>query len=195
MKRLITFLLAVIMIISLTACGEKGFPRGKVKDNVYTQESFGITFTAPDGYEFYSDKQIAAVYGTTAEVLNANNAIIYDMQCGNIATNASVSITYENMPVIYGTALDDDSYLTLNLASIRTSYDSVEDVEIKAMDKDTVTVSGKEYNGAYITLDIDNVPFYETIFVAENDGYMMRLTAAAYDEAELQELIDSIVIA
>ena len=194
MKRLIPLLLAVIMIFSLSACGEKGFPKGEVKDNVYTHETFGITFTSPEGFKFYSDKEIAALYGTTAEVLNANSAIIYDMQCGNTATNASVSITYEDMPALYGVNLDDDSYLTLNLASLRTSYDSAEDVEIKAMEKVAVTVSGSEYNGATLTLDVKGAPLYETIFVMENGGYMMRFTAAAQDEAELQNLIDAVVI-
>lgn len=197
MKKLVTMLLALVMVLCLASCGsDSGFKGGTVTDNdVYTQESFGITYTAPEGYTFYSDEQIAALYGTTVEVLKSNTLIHYDMQCANPATNGSIAITYDDLAGLYGSVISDEAYLSLSQASIKASFESMEGVRITAMDTDTVEIDGKEYNGTYITIDINGKKFYETIFVMERDGYMMSCTAASYDEAELDNILAGFDIA
>ena len=197
MKKLITLLLALVMVFSLASCGsDVGFKEGTVTNNdVYKQKSFGITYTAPEGYTFYTDEQIAALYGTTVDVLKSNTLIHYDMQCANPATNGSLTITYEDLVGLYGNVINDESYLALSQASIKASFESMEGVKISAMDTDTVVIDGKEYNGTYITIDVNGKEFYETIFVMERDGIMMCCTAAAYDEAELESILAGFEIA
>lgn len=195
MKKIITLLLALVIMLSLAACGsDAAFVRGEVSDNVYTNEASGVTFTAPEGYTFYSDEQIASLYGTTAELLHTENldTIVYDMYCGNVDLNSSINIIYENLTNIYGSILDDASYLTLSLASIETSFEGVEGVSISNISEETITVNGTEYSGAYITLDINGTEFYETIVVKEIDGYMMCCTVAAYDEAEIDNIFSGL---
>ncbi len=198
MKKIIPSLVAIIMAVSLTACGgSNSFSRGVIKDNIYTNKYAGVTYTAPEGYAYYSDEQIAALYGTTADVLNSEelDTIVYDLYCGNSESGGTVTITYENLVNIYGSVISDDSYLTLSLASVKTSFESLDGVTITAMDKNTINLDGTEYNGANIALDIGGNPFYETIIVKEIGGYMMCCTAASYNEAELDVILAGLDIA
>jgi len=196
MKKIFTLLLAFVMLLSLAACGSgSGFMRGETADTVYTNEAMGVSFTAPDGYIFYTDEQIASFYGATAEVLNANSAIIYDMQCGNPATNGSISITFENLTALYGSAISDDSYLALTTASLRSSFNSTEGVILSRLDQDVIELDGVEYSCVYVTLKVNGTEFYETIVIKEQNGYMMECTVAAYDEAEMNSLLNALDIA
>lgn len=59
MKRVLFFVLALIMVLPLISCSEEGTQRGKIDGNVYENKGVGITFTAPEGWEFMSDEEIS----------------------------------------------------------------------------------------------------------------------------------------
>ena len=74
--------------------------RGSIDGLVYTNSAAEITFTAPEGWVFLSDDEIAVLYNLsseevlseeTAEILE-NTDIVYDMYCQNLTTGASVNI-------------------------------------------------------------------------------------------------------
>lgn len=196
MKKILFLLLAACMLLSVASCSsKKEFARGTVKDGVYTQESFGFTFTAPDGYEFYSEEDIAKLYNTTVEELRANTSVIYDVQCGNPDTGSSLTVNYEELASIYGSVLSEDSYITLSLESLQSTFENIESISIIKAEKSKVSVAGTEYNGAEIVLDVSGATFYETIFIKEQGGYMMVCTAAAYNDTDIAGLLEAIELA
>lgn len=199
MKKIITLLLALLMMISLVACSadDGSFKRGVITDNVYTNKITGVTYTAPEGYTYYSDEMVAARYNTTVDILYPKklDTIIYDMYCGNGEIGSSLNIIYENIANVYGTVFDENAYLTFCLASIKTSFESTEGVRITNIAEETIEINGTEYLSANISLRVNGEEFYETVIVKDFDGYMMRLTAAAYDEAELESILAGLEVA
>lgn len=195
MKRILLLILAFAMLLCLTSCSAvKGFERGTVDGNTYTQESFGVTFTAPAGYTFYSDEEIASLHNTTVEELEANAAVIYDVRCGNHSTGGSVNINYEELGSVYGSLVDEENYIALSLENVENMLEGMDGISIIGAEKGMVEISGDEYNGAYITLNINGTVFYETVFVKEKDGYMMACTAAAHTQEEINSVMAAITL-
>lgn len=198
-KKLSALLLAILMVMSLAACSkeEPAFKRGTITDNIYTNEISGVTYTAPDGFTYYSDEQFAALYNTTPELLNSKklDTIVYDMYCGDGEAKSSVNIIYENLTNIYGTYIDEDSYLTLCEAGMESTYSSMEGVRITNIIGDTIDINGTEYKGVYFHILLSGTKYYQAIVVKECGDYMMRCTAAAYSETELEEILAGLAIA
>lgn len=198
-KKLTALLLALLMLLSLTACSkeEPAFKRGTITDNIYTNEISGVTYTAPEGFTYYSDEQFAALYNTTPELLNTKNldTIVYDMYCGNGEAKSSVNIIYENLTNIYGTYIDEESYLTLCEISLKATYEDMQGVRVTNIIGDTIEINGTDYEAIYFHIQLSGTKYYQAIVVKECGDYMMRCTAAAYSEVELEEILAGLEIA
>ncbi len=194
MKKIIAMLMALVMMMSLAACGAGGedveFSRGIVEGNVYTSEFAGITFTAPEGFRFYSDEEIATINGISDELLNIDTVetVVYDMHCSNEMTGSSVNVNFENLGALYGALLDEESYIDMSLENLDTTFES-SGIVISSTEVGTTEISGQEFNSIDLVLDFGGVIFYETIFVKEVGGNMMCCTVGAIDEAEIENIL------
>ena len=67
MKKWLAMLLAMMMVFALAACGNtnnkgndaKEFARGSWAENVYTNDSLGLTVTVPENWEIADDEELA----------------------------------------------------------------------------------------------------------------------------------------
>lgn len=93
MKKIIAFLLAMLMLLSLASCSEEAktetgenenseagteeslpeerftYIRGTVDGNVYSNEYTGISFEAPEGWVYFSDEEIAEIMGVSMDYI------------------------------------------------------------------------------------------------------------------------------
>jgi hypothetical protein len=117
MKRYLTSIAAVLLALGVLAgCASAGMTRGTIEGNVYTNESAGLTFTAPEKWTYYTDQEIAKILGTGADIIGESRAElsnetfkkinIYDMMAVEHATGTSVAIMYQSLA-----AADDGIYL------------------------------------------------------------------------------------
>lgn len=200
MKRIIAMLMALVMMMSLAACGAGGddveFSRGVVDGNVYTSEFAGITFTAPDGFRYYSDEEIAVANGISDELLDVDTVetVVYDMYCINETNGSTIAVNFENLGALYGALLDEEAFLELSLETFKTTFESA-GIGINSMETGTIEISGQEFNCVDLVVDFGGVVLYETMIVKEISGNMMCCTVAAVDEAELENIIACIEIA
>lgn len=194
MKKIFAMLMALVMMMSLAACGPKEetveFSRGVVDGNVYTSEFAGITFTAPEGFRYYSDDEIAAVNGVTEDILDVENidTVVYDMYCIDEVNGTTININFENLGNLYGALLDEEAYLELSLETLNTSLEGT-GIGITSAETSTTEISGQEFNCIDLVLDYGGVAVYETLFVKEVSGNMMCCTVAAIDEATVDTLL------
>lgn len=202
MKKFFALLLAAVMIVSLASCTNKNnvqkveFTKGDTNGNIYTSEFAGITFTAPDGYEFYSDEMIAEFYGVATEYLALGeiDSIIYDMYCHNEDIQSSININFENLTELYGENLDEAAYLEKCMTSFSITFSSFGDIVLQSIKESTVEISGNELNCINMTLDNDGNEFFQTLIIKKVGGYMMTCTVAAYTQAELDNIISAIAV-
>ena len=137
MKKLLAALLALMMIISLSACSGKQTDemeaeaieitpeRGTVENGFYNNEAFGVSFETPADWYFLTDEEIAQTMGSTAEKLYGENILedmdyIYDLYCVDMETGTTVSVNYENLGTI-GQFTETNQYLETVLAQLLSS--------------------------------------------------------------------------
>ncbi|MGI6094024.1 MAG: hypothetical protein ACOYBL_01200 [Lachnospiraceae bacterium] len=166
------------------------FSRGVIEDNVYTSEFGGWTFTAPDGYRFYEDSEIATVYGLSEDMLGieAADSVVYDMYCVD-ANGNNVSVNYENLSGVYGTLLDEKSYLELSQSGLKTAFEGIEGMSITSIESGTVDIAGTTMDCINLELSVEEVPFYETLVVKKVEGYMAICTVSAFSTEEVTTLL------
>lgn len=172
--------------------------RGSIDGLVYTNSAADITFTAPEGWTYYTDEQIATLYNLsseellpeeTAEILE-NTDLVYDMYCQNITTGASVNINFENLGILYGALLDEKSYLELSKTNLESSL-SGSGMELTSCELVTATVNGKEVSCLDIVINMTNydVDLYEKIFVKKVSEFMGCITVGALTTDEIDEIV------
>ena len=169
------------------------FSRGVTDGQVYTSEFAGFSYTAPEGFRYYDDSEIATIYGLTEELLgeNAAETVVYDAYCVDTAGN-NISINYENLSGIYGTLMDTASYLSLNEVNITNAFNNMEDVEIIGTSIGTVDVAGTAWDCLNVELNINGAQLYEKILVKEVSGYMAIITAASIDMDMLSTILSGL---
>lgn len=204
MKKLFVLLLAVIMIMSLASCGTDeeaaqtvDFENGVIDGNVYTNEVGGITFTAPDGYEYFTEEMIAEAFNITTETLEIENieSTVYDMYCYNETSRSSLNVNFENLVMTHGADFSVEDYIDNCMTSYKITFNSFEDVILQSIEDSTIDIDGTEFGCIEMVLDNDGEEFYETLLVKKVGNYMMTCTVAAYTEAEMDNIISAISMA
>ena len=204
MKKLLAALLALMMIISLSACSEEQTDemeaeaievtpeRGTLENGFYSNETFAVSFEAPEDWYFLSDEEIAQTMGSTAEQLYGENVLedmdyIYDLYCVDMETGTTVSVNYENLGTI-GQFTETNQYLETVLAQLLSSSNP----GITATELSVIKVDGTAVPCLNITLEASGQTIYESIIVKKIGTWIGTVTLATLDEAEIKTLAESI---
>lgn len=132
-----------------------GFEFGTVENGIYTSSFNGMSFTAPEGFEFSSEEEILSMLDIGTDIIGGDNAdlykelasktTIYDMMAQNASTGESVIIMYENLTA-YGYDVDDftiDDYVTAMESQFSLAASS--GVNYESAGSGTATLCGKEF--------------------------------------------------
>ncbi len=203
MKKTLALLLALVMVLSFAACSSNDEEkldhiRGTVDGSVYTNDVAGISFTAPDGWAYLSDDELAALYNLsasellpeeTAEALEETD-MVYDMYCQNPNTGASININFENIGLVYGKLLDEQSYMEISQTNLEESL-SGSGMEVTSCELITANVNGKDVPCIDIVINMTGygIDLYEKIFVKKVGDFMGCITIGALTEEELDQII------
>ncbi len=204
MKKLLAALLALIMILSFSACSEEQNEeenevlievvpeRGTVENGTYRNEAFGVSFDAPADWYFLTDEEIAQTMGSTAEQLFGEDVLaetdyIYDLYCVDMESGTTVSINYEDLGTI-GEFTEASQYLETVLAQLL----STENPGITATELSVAKVGGEVVPCLNITLEAAGNTIYESMIVKKIGTWIGTVTMATLDEAELKTLAESI---
>ena len=132
MKRLLQVAVLILMILSLCGCSliydayDKALPdkltRGTVEDNVYTSAYASLKFTAPEGWGFTTDEQLASMMDLSMDAMtNAGmefseeamqKQLLFDMMASNTATGSYVLLQFENLALSGNTGMSAEKYLS-----------------------------------------------------------------------------------
>ena len=190
MKKLLAGMLLAALALSMTACGSDGkssagesavaqdstlnqgadevqkeeetpYEAGVWADNVYTNESLGLTFPLPEGWQYGTQEELAEVMGSGQEVTGYSDETlsatdpIYDLYIYNSSTGASLMMMAEDMS-IYGDVSAKD-YLDSVSSGLVTYEDQgityqVGDLEDRTLGKTEFTTFGAsaEYQGTAV---------------------------------------------
>ena len=205
MKKLSRFsalLLAVLMPLSLAACGgggqstDKEFSAGVTDGNTYTNEYFGFAATLDENWTMLTKDQITQVTGQTAEILDDDNlAKMYDdgkvvmEMYGVRSDNSTVNITVENLGTINGAKYDESGYVDESLKQLPDQLSAGGFTDIKT-EKTTVTFAGTEHDGITITASVQSTAAHEVLACVKVGNYVAVITAVTFGDSNPSEILD-----
>ena len=205
MKKLSRFsalLLAVLMPLSLAACGgggqstDKEFSAGVTDGNTYTNEYFGFATTLDENWTMLTKDQITQITGQTAEAFDDENlAKMYDdgkvvmEMYGVRSDNSTVNITVENLGTINGAKYDESGYVDESLKKLPDQLSAGGFTDIKT-EKTTVTFAGTEHDGITITASVQSTAVHEVLACVKVGNYVAVITAVTFGDSNPSEILD-----
>lgn len=184
-------MLCALILLSLCACGAKNDfvpARGTATDGVYRNSAFGVTVSVGESFEFFSDEDMASVFGVSVTDVNANPSetdAIYDMYAQNYETGATINAVYEK------SAVTGKAYLMLLSGSLENEFSSI-GAEIISQEIKKLDINGVEKDCVCLEISLMGVHVYETAILHEVSGWMGVISLATLEESELQELIKAV---
>ncbi len=171
MKRRLAVLTALILSAAMLAgcAAPVVLSRGTIKDKVYTNETAGLTFTAPDGWEYAGEDEIAQMAGTGEPETSgeaSEELIVYDMIATETAAGANVMVLFQNF-TISGLDIDEEAYFDGVRKTMRVS--SPYDVEFSHY-TDT-EIGGASYKTMTVTFTANGTKQYQ--YIRRAGGYMI----------------------
>jgi hypothetical protein len=138
MKRIIAAGLFLLMSCLLCGCSifyaayDNALPdnltRGVIEDSVYSSAYAGLSFTAPEGWVYATDEELAKLMDLGADKLSEagmefseealNKQVIYDMQAKDPVTGANVLLLYENLALTGSTGITETEYIELTMKQL-----------------------------------------------------------------------------
>lgn len=205
MKKLSRFsalLLAVLMPLSLAACGgggqstDKEFSAGVTDGNTYTNEYFGFAATLDESWTMLTKDQITQITGQTVEALDDEDLtkmyddgkVVMEMY-GVRSDNSTVNITVENLGTINGAKYDESGYVDKSLKQLPDQLSAVGFTDIKT-EKTTVTFAGTEHDGINITASVQSTAVHEVQTCVKVGNYVAVITAVTFGDSNPSEILD-----
>lgn len=195
MKKLLALVLALIMAVAFTSCGDDRtfddiggninggsvsseedtlVELGGVDGTVYKNASVGIQVVAPEGWAFYSEAEIAEMNANNTDLEAANSMIDMMIMETNVGNNVSVS--FENLGKIYGSVIGVDKYLELSKTNLTSDAEFMANV-VGDITTTTITIAGETWGCLKFSQTVSNMQVNQICAVKKCGKYMALVTA------------------
>ena len=163
--------------------------RGEWKDNKYVNEFAGIEFNLPEGWEKYSDEEIAQLMNIGVETLNedqqklaelAEQSGVYGMVVNDPSTAANIMLMIEK-PVLKVTP---DYYLS----SVKQQLEAVEAMNYEVGETYTTKIANEDYYALDAT--VTGYPISQHYFIKAVDDCFVAIIVTTTAEGQLEEIVN-----
>lgn len=197
-KKITPMLLALAMILSLTACGGKEQPqlyRGTVEGNTYTSESLGVVLKLDDTWDIADDAQIAELSGIVTDSLDnekireqmENGSVVYDLYAAN-KDGSSINITIQKLNLMGSALVTEDAFAEANIKQLPDTL-AAAGIKVSNIEKTTVKFAGQDHLALKLSGEVQGLPLYETMVLVKNGSYIFVITNAAFLEDTTPNLV------
>ena len=186
MKKILAFVLAAMMLLSLASCGGAA-SRGTTVGDVYKNDSIGIKFTKPDGWEFLKDDVFAVEMNTGGLSFKEQlaNGVAYDAVAKDSKSGNMVIISFVNLEKKYNKNLTVEEYgeeMKKQLKQVNpTSTVALSDVE-------TVELDGEEFSRIVTGVTENKSTTRRVTFLKNLDGVMFSAQVVLLDDTSITEV-------
>lgn len=207
MKKWIALLLALVMVLSLAACGDDkessaggdiGNPNapieGALSGSSYVNEFFGFRVDFDADWSVFDAETTAQLMGTSLESLDLGITL---EQSGMItpfyATTddglTTINLVIEDMTKTSGSSLSESAYAKAGSINLKTTLESMgcTDVTVKT---GTVDFAGSSHVCLSTSASVYGLDMYQTQVVLKSGKYMAVITVGTYFENTTEDLLD-----
>lgn len=203
MKKFLSLMLVLALVLSFTACKgtpRKTFTRGVVSDNSYESEFLGLGFKAGDGWYFYTEEEIAALYGVVSDQLEdfeeylKNATVVYDMQAMETATGNNVGINFEKLTPITEPQLGDmKSHVAKLMPTVANALEQAGCTDV-SYEPFEVEIDGKTFYGGKTTALLSGVELVQAFICVKCDGYLASITVSTVGSDSVSKIFDNFYV-
>lgn len=192
MKKTLSFLLLLVSLLSLFACGkaastEKEFARGTVSGNKYVSEFAGLTLTVPESWFFYTDDQISELSGVSAELLGDNEKLknamlesLIDAMAVDPATGNNINFTFENLKITTGLAMTDEKYAAAARNTLIQSYEEM-GAAITVTEPEEFAIGGTAYRKIVADVTLNGTALRQACYIRKIGGWALSIAVTSMD--------------
>ena len=169
---------------------------GLIDEDIYTNESIGLSFTLPEGWSFADDEIIEMMMGAGVELVAENGGYIdtadivaiYDMIAFNANTDSNIMVMIEALPLELepGTELPD---ATVHLEALQERLEEMDVFGFVFGRPFVTTLSGQDFDALPVTVDINDTPTRQYYFVRIHNLHMITIVASLFEDITVEELI------
>lgn len=204
MKKILSLALSVVLLLSVVACSsdevkettKKDTPQeithGSIQGKVYKSKFTGITFTAPNGWTYLSDKEIASLYNTSTDAVDLEKFAEsmkkiknYTEMMATTDSGNNISIAYDNLALNGNSGISDKAYLDLALQQMQ---DAMSSMTVKLVETKSVSLSGHTYLRAQLETVAYGVTMQQYLYLRSINGYMVCISITLIDGFTISEM-------
>lgn len=170
---------------------------GSIQGGTYENAFLGIGCVLDSNWSIATDEEMAQLNGIVADAITdevlseaiQNSGVVYDLYATADQGLVSMNIVLENLGVLYGIAMDEETYVNSSLDQLKTALTSMgmTDVTVEAT---TVKLAGADHAAVQVHGLYQDVDFYELVVCVKADTYMAAVTVGSYYEDVTDTVID-----
>lgn len=210
MKKVLALITALVLAISLCACGKKDirgkisgenggdeveFSLGVVDGLTYENAFIGLGCTLDSDWSFYSDEQIRELNNVLTDIagdeyveMMKNADIVYDMYATDSSGTNILNVNLEKVNFLQLAVLDVGEALEGQVPALVDTLVNIGYHNVNCV-RTTVIVGDEEYDAIKASSEFGDAKMYETIFAKKCSGYLANITVATYQDDTTEELI------
>ena len=189
-------LLGVMAVPAMAATGLVGYVNG----DVYTNEYFGIQFDLPEGFQYYSDEELAAESGVDVSLYEDRDdaqaesaGMWYDMYIED-GTGTNINASVAQMTAVDKLYLSANSLEDYLLDMIPSMEEALQEQGFSLADygiiEDYSFPTDDEYACLYMEESYRGVNMYQKQIYILKDDYAYIITASGLSEDDLDEILE-----
>lgn len=198
-KKIVAILLALMLVVSLTACGTVTTPtRGEWDEHVFTSEYLGLRFVLPLNWAASTDSEIAALTGIAASAMGSagieipdDAEVFHDMMATNPITGSNVQIIFERNAGFLGLGL----FALSRDAVIEAVTEQIGDMNGRVTDiPGTTRIGNYDWYSFGTELDMMGMTIPGRQFFNIHEGYIRLIIITTMPDSEtLEEVLANFI--
>lgn len=194
-----------VVAVTLVGCGKKEeesktnnenevveakLTRGEWQGNKYTNNYAGVKFNLPEGWEKYSDEQIAQIMNIGVEALNEDQqdmaklleqTALYGMVVNDPTTGANVMIMIEK-PIL---TVTPEYYLS----NVKQQLEAVEGIKYEFDEPYKTKLGNQEYYRLDAETEVYGISMGQHYFIKAVDDYIVGIIVTTTGEGQIEEIV------
>lgn len=205
-KKIFYLMIIIVSLISLSGCFDKAYDKASEKlnarndkaislgswdNNVYTNDFLNLKYTKKDGWERYSDEEIAKLLDISSEYLSDNKKYMTEVAKLTTVTYLMANDPNTNSNVILMTEKTALAGIDVNkyLSSLKTSLSSNENLNYEFEDIKKQTINGVSYTVLEAKVSANGVNMFQKYYVRKQDKYFVGIiVTSTVSEEELDSI-------
>lgn len=197
MKKLLSIILAAVLMLSLCSCGSIKVPtmdeiRGTIDGPVYTNDFLSLKFEKPESWAFATEEEIESIVGNTQSILTEGgvdekiDSSRYDMIASDDTTGNNINLSLE---IVGSNATDEELEEVLSSTEDQLKEMGGQigmDYTFGAHTK--VNLGGLEYHKLEASAKYLEFNYEQGCYVAVKDGVIVNLTITVYDGTPISSI-------